>query len=239
MQIVFAHGAFVRDGSWWWQPVADLMRAATGVPSVAVAMPSCGEADTGGPLAGGGAGLREDAQALRAALDHDESVVVAHSYGGTVAAEGAGHANVAHLVYISSFLPEIGQSHASLVPPSADPLPLHPNPDGTVSLDAGDRDAVTRRFLHDVASPALVEGAFSRLAPQSPLAFGTPTTAAAWQGAESTYLLCAEDANTPAGRQREHAQRATRVHTLPTGHHPFLSRPDLVAGHLTAILGRA
>ena len=119
------------------------------------------------------------------------------------------------------------------------PLPLHPNPDGTVSLDAGDRDAVTRRFLHDVASPALVEGAFSRLAPQSPLAFGTPTTAAAWQGAESTYLLCAEDANTPAGRQREHAQRATRVHTLPTGHHPFLSRPDLVAGHLTAILGRA
>ena len=64
-EILFVHGALVRDGAWWWQPVADLVRAATGVRSRALALPSCGETDA----AASSSGLSEDAKALREALD--------------------------------------------------------------------------------------------------------------------------------------------------------------------------
>jgi pimeloyl-ACP methyl ester carboxylesterase len=37
------------------------------------------------------------------------------------------------------------------------------------------------------------------------------------------------DVATLPARQREFASRATRVVEIPTGHHPFLSQPDLFA----------
>jgi pimeloyl-ACP methyl ester carboxylesterase len=50
----------------------------------------------------------------------------------------------------------------------------------------------------------------------------------------STYLVCARDRGTPAGRQREFARRAASVVELDAGHHPFLSQPaavrDLIIG---------
>jgi hypothetical protein len=43
MRVVFVHGAFVRDGAWWWAPAARLL-SQRGIASTAVALPSCGEA---------------------------------------------------------------------------------------------------------------------------------------------------------------------------------------------------
>ncbi|WP_211173578.1 alpha/beta fold hydrolase [Pseudonocardia xinjiangensis] len=57
--------------------------------------------------------MTEDVAAVRQVLqDSDEpTVVVAHSYGGIVTAEAAaGVASVRHLLLISSYLPEVGQS---------------------------------------------------------------------------------------------------------------------------------
>jgi hypothetical protein len=48
-------------------------------------------------------------------------------------------------------------------------------------------------------------------------------------------LVCAQDRNTSPELQRVHAARATRAVELPTGHHPFLSRPDLVAAEIGEI----
>src|SRR5664279_1177648 len=42
MRVVFVHGACVQDGSWWWHRTAELLQE-RGVPSVAPALPSCGE----------------------------------------------------------------------------------------------------------------------------------------------------------------------------------------------------
>jgi hypothetical protein len=64
----------------------------------------------------------------------------------------------------------------------------------------------------------------------------TPTTAAGWQGVDSTYLVCSEDRSTSLELQRFHAARATRAVELPTGHHPFITRPDLVVDLLEARL---
>lgn len=236
MEIIFVHGAFVRDGAWWWRPVAEIVEQATGVRSTAVALPSCGEVT--GQLSP--AGLAEDAAALTAVLDGlDAAVVVAHSYGGTVAAEGALHPAVRHLCYISSFLPEVGRAHGSLIPPWGPPLPLREHADGTISVDDDDRPTFDDRFLHDVTDPALIEGAHLRLAPQFGAALGQPTTRAAWQTVPSLYLVCADDRSTDPTLQREHAARAGRQVELPTGHHPFLARPELVAAELLPLLDRA
>lgn len=64
-------------------------------------------------------------------------------------------------------------------------------------------------------------------------------TSAAWQQVPSTYLVCAADRNTSPALQRDHAARAGRTVELPTGHHPFLSRPDLVAAAITEVIEHA
>src|SRR6516162_11512139 len=97
MRVVFVHGACVRDGSWWWHLAAAALQE-RGISSVAPALPSCGEG--GRPAGPQGPGLPEDVAAVRAALTEggEPIVVVAHSYGGIVAAEAAaGVATVRHL----------------------------------------------------------------------------------------------------------------------------------------------
>jgi pimeloyl-ACP methyl ester carboxylesterase len=233
VEILFVHGALVRDGAWWWRPAADLILQRTGLRSTAVALPSCGETDA----PAGTAGLVEDAAALHASLDQvDAAVVVGHSYGGTVIAEGADHPAVQHLVYISSYLPDAGTAQAAIGRDEPDPVPVAPGTDGTVSLAGLDDAAFDARFLLDVVDPAVRTAARSRVVPQSAAAFGTPTTRAAWHGRPSTALVCTEDRSTSAGLQRFHADRATRSVELPTGHHPFLSRPDLVADVMEEVL---
>lgn len=235
MQILFVHGAFVRDGDWWWRPVAELVEKTTGIASSAVLLPSCGEVASS---LTGDVGLLADAAALRDELDRlDEAVIVAHSYGGTVVAQGADHPAVRHLVYISSFLPEIGESQAS-VTASSTPLPIRPHEDGTVSVIDDDRPAFDQRFFQDVADDEMLQQAHARLCPQSVAAFGTATTNAAWQRIPATYLVCADDRSTSPELQRLHAARAATVEELPTGHHPFLSQPEMVAGRIRSILER-
>src|ERR1700744_6252421 len=110
MRVVFVHGACVKDGSWWWHATAELL-AGRDVASEAPALPSCGE--TGGPGSATGPGMSEDVPAVRAVLagSNEPTVVVAHSYGGIVTAEAAaGVAGVRHIVLVSSYLPEAGQS---------------------------------------------------------------------------------------------------------------------------------
>jgi pimeloyl-ACP methyl ester carboxylesterase len=232
VEILFVHGALVRDGAWWWRSVARLVEERVGVRSRAVALPSCGEG-----AAPGSAGLGEDARALTAALDGvDEAVVVGHSYGGTVIAEGADSPAVRHLVLISSYLPDPGSAQAAIMRDEADPVAIAPNDDGTVAVSGYTPEAFGERFWQDVPDAATRTGAWERVTAQSAAAFGTPTTRAAWRRRPSTYLVCAEDRSTSVALQRAHAARATRSIDLPTGHHPFLSRPDLVADRLVEVL---
>ena len=102
MRVVFVHGACVRDGEWWWHRTArELQRR--GVASTAPGLPSCGE----GAAAPGrqGPGLSDDVAAVAAVLQgsSEPTVVVAHSYGGIVAAQAAvGAGAVRHALLVSS-----------------------------------------------------------------------------------------------------------------------------------------
>src|ERR1700744_407441 len=110
MRVVFVHGACVKDGSWWWHATAELL-AERDVASEAPALPSWGE--TGGRVSADGPGLSDDVAAVRAVLaaSDEPTVVVAHSYGGIVTAEAAaGVAGVRHILLVSSYLVEAGES---------------------------------------------------------------------------------------------------------------------------------
>ena len=224
MRVVFVHGACVRDGSWWWHRTADLLRE-RGVSSVAPPLPSCGE--TGVPGGADGPGLAEDVASVRQVLrDGDEpTVVVAHSYGGIVTAEAAaGVGSVRHLLLVSSYLPEIGQSLSEFGDGGPAPF-LDVNPDaGTFGVRP---ELLVETFLQD-CDPEIRAHAADHLARQSVRVTAAPVGAAAWQQVPTTYLVCAEDRGTPARLQREFARRAGSVVELDAGHHPFLSRPAAV-----------
>lgn len=234
MELIFVHGALVRDGQWWWQRTAELLRERTGIESRSLALPSTGETSPE-DIAGG---LAADAAALRAELDTvDSAIVVGHSYGGTVIADAGQHPAISHLLYISSYLPDVGQSQAAIMSGESDPVSIAVNGDGTLSVSGYDASSFGARFLQD-ADARIQQEAWQRVTAQSAGAFMTPTSAAGWQGVDSTYLVCGEDRSTSLELQRSHAARATRSVELPTGHHPFISRPDLVVKQIAALLQR-
>ena len=224
MRVVFVHGACVKDGSWWWHPTGELL-AERGVASDAPALPSCGE--TGAPTSAQGPGLTEDVASVRHVLtaSDEPTVLVVHSYGGIVAAEAAaGVGAVRHLLLVSSYLPEVGQSLSSFG--GEEPAPfLDIDPEGgTFTVRP---DALAETFLQDCSSE-IQHQARDKTARQSLAVLEQPVRSAVWPHVASTYLVCAEDGGTPAARQREFARRAGSVVELDAGHHPFLSQPAAV-----------
>ena len=224
MRVVFVHGACVKDGSWWWHRTAELL-AKRNVASEAPALPSCGE--TGKAPDAQGPGLVEDVAAVREVLTagDEPTVVVAHSYGGIVTAEAAaGVGAVRHLLLVSSYLPEVGQSLSSFG--GKEPAPfLEVDPEGgTFTVRP---DALIETFLQD-CDPGIQRKASDKTARQSLAILEQPVQAAAWQQLASTYLVCAEDRGTPVDLQRKFAGRAGSVVELDAGHHPFLSQPASV-----------
>jgi pimeloyl-ACP methyl ester carboxylesterase len=231
MRIVFVHGACVKDGSWWWHRTGELL-AEQGLASEAPALASCGE--TGEQVDGGGPGLAEDVAAVRDVLtaSNEPTVVVAHSYGGIVTAEAAaGVESVRHLLLISSYLPEVGQSLSSFGGEEPAPfLDIDPE-DGTFTVRP---DTLAETFLQD-CEPEIQREATAKTARQSLSVLQQPVKSAAWQHVPSTYLVCAEDQGTPAESQREFAGRAGSVVELDAGHHPFLSQPAAVRDLVLAL----
>ncbi len=231
MRVVFVHGACVQDGWWWWHRMTGLLQE-RGVASVAPGLPSCGEA--GVPGGAGGPGLAEDVAAVRRVLqDGDEpTIVVAHSYGGIVTAEAAaGVGSVRHLLLVSSYLAEVGQSLAEF----GDGTPA---PFLDVDLDAGTfgvrPELLVDTFLQDCDADVQAQ-ASDHLSRQSVQVTGQPVEAAAWHHVPSTYLVCAQDAGTPVRLQREFARRAGSAVEFNAGHHPFLSQPVAVRDLLLSL----
>ncbi len=231
MRVVFVHGACAKDGAWWWHRMSGLLEELD-VTSTCPALPSCGE--TGEAAGAEGAGLAEDVTAVRQLLlDSDEpTIVVAHSYGGIVTAEAAaGVESVRHLLLISSYLPEVGQSLSDFGDGAPAPfLDIDPEA-GTFGVRP---ELLSDTFLQDCDADVQAE-AQAHLARQGVQVIAQPVSAAAWQDVPSTYLVCAQDMGTPARLQREFARRAGSVVEINAGHHPFLSQPEAVRDLLVRI----
>jgi pimeloyl-ACP methyl ester carboxylesterase len=181
----------------------------------------------------GGPGLYDDAAAVRGELQRSDepTVIVAHSYGGVVAAEAAaGIETVRHLLLISSYLPEVGENLSSFSGPEPAPFLDVDVEAGTIGVRP---EMLADTFMHDC--PELVDDAMRHLARQSLSIAQQPVRASAWQLVPTTYLVCGKDRGTPAKRQREFADRARTVVELNAGHHPFLAQPEAVADLVLAL----
>jgi pimeloyl-ACP methyl ester carboxylesterase len=224
--LIFVHGACVHDAPWWWSQMTEPL-AGHGIASVAVPLPSCGE--TGDGLGD----LYADVAAVRQTIAEAEAPIVlcGHSYGGMVITQAGADQRVAQLLYVTSMMPEAGQSLAALA--GSQPTPwMDPGDDGTVGVHA---DLVRELFLQD-CDEATVQQALDRLTRQSAMPFAQPPLDIAWQQKPSTYFVCTEDLAIPAELQRQRASASARLIDFPSGHHPFLSQPEAFAQSIAAEL---
>jgi pimeloyl-ACP methyl ester carboxylesterase len=223
--LIFVHGACVRDAPWWWSRMTEPL-ARHGIASSAVPLPSCGE--TGSELGD----LYADVDATRQAIAEAEEapvVLCGHSYGGIVITEAGADDRVTQLLYLTSMMPEAGQSMADLA--GSDPAPwMDPGDDGTVGVHA---DIVRELFLQD-CDETTTRQALDRLTRQSAIPFAQPPRHIAWRAKPSTYFVCTEDLAIPAELQRQRASESARLIDFPSGHHPFLSQPDAFAESIAA-----
>ena len=152
--------------------------------------------------------------------------------------EAGDHPAVDHLVYVAAFNLEAGESamtaaaglsEAGAIDHSGRPdvlASLLVAEDGTSTIDP----AGARTLFYEDCPPEVADWAVARLGAQPMVTLTQEPAAVAWHGRRSTYAVCAEDNVVHPDLQRLLAKRADEVVEWPTGHFPFLSRPELVVG---------
>jgi pimeloyl-ACP methyl ester carboxylesterase len=216
--LIFVHGACVRDAAWWWSKMTAPL-AERGIATVAVPLPSCGEA---GSTLGD---LYDDVAACGDAIRSVDGPVVlcGHSYGGVVITEAGADEQVTQLLYVTSVMPDVGQSQAEMI--GGEPAPWLQPDEETIGVDP---DMVREYFLQD-CDEATVEAALARLTRQALAPFGQPPREIAWRSTPSSYIVCTRDLATPPATQRERIRAGTDHVEFDAGHHPFLSQPSAFA----------
>lgn len=218
LSIVLVHGAFV-DGS-GWRAVHALLSARGYEVLVVQHSTLTLESD-----------VAATGRIIRSA--RHPVVLVGHSYGGAIIGEAGDDPRVRALVYLAAFVPDVGESVASLNDYPATPgdtkAPILPAQDGYLVIDpahfaqafAADVDPAQTRFLADA---------------QLPWGLGAVTATAsraAWRCKPAHYLVATEDRMIPPREQWRMAQRAG-AHIAETGasHALMLSQPGNVAAFI-------
>lgn len=275
--VLFLHGFW--HGSWCWSNVITEV-AAAGRPAVAVDMAGHGlyarhpeslfrrpfdrdaVATEVSPVAG--VDLDEAGDLLVSQIRHvgrgGPVTVVAHSMGGTVLTRAAQQAPelVAHMVYVTGFMPasgvsahthtEMDENEGDLVRPSlrANPAAVGALRLDLASADAGYREQLRQCFFGDV-DPAVADAALALMSPDAPAGIATGSTTLTrdgWGSIPRTYITCTQDmALRPPLHQLFIAEadaafpdNPTSVVSLDASHSPFLSMPNEVA-NIVAKLG--
>ena len=221
--IVLVHGAYAESAS-WNGVIADLQRR--GYTTIAAANQL--------------RGLQHDAAYVRSVLESVSGpiVLVGHSYGGSVMSEAAeGVAGVSALVYVASFLLDVGESTDDLVTrfpgaqlgSAAEPVPF-PGPGG----DTGTEFYIRQDRFHELfAADVAPDEAAVLAATQRPIAGAALTeaaTKAAWKTIPSWTLIATQDLAIPADAARFMADRAgSTTVEIDASHAVTVSQPGVVA----------
>jgi pimeloyl-ACP methyl ester carboxylesterase len=235
LPIVLVHGAW--HGAWCWAATqAALDRQ--GIASYAVDLPGHGTSDQ--PLGD----LHGDAAHVAAVIERlgTDVVLVGHSYGGAVITEAAGRTvRVRHLVYLTAFVPDVGESVLSLngsLPPVATALSGAMRPGAVEGETMIDPELAVAAF-YARCDPEVQRAAVARLGAHPTATLVQPTTAAPWRQLPSTYVRCTDDQAISLAHQDHMAARCGEVLTLDADHSPFASVPDQTADLLARLARRA
>jgi pimeloyl-ACP methyl ester carboxylesterase len=213
--IVLVHGAWA-DGSGWAGVYRSLSARGYNVSVVQNPLTS----------------LADDVAAVNRVLARQDgpALLVGHSYGGAVITEAGVAANVAGLVYVAAFAPDVGESVSSLIAGGAPP-PLQPSSDGFLFFDPA---IFPQAFAQDL-EPAQAAFLAAAQIPTAAVAFGTPVANAAWRSKPSWYVVASNDRIIPPAAQRQMATRANATITEIAGSHAvYVSQPEAVANAIAA-----
>lgn len=211
--VVLVHGAFA-DGS-GWRPVHDHLTERGYRVSIVQ-----------NPLTS----LDDDVAAIRRVLDRQDgpTILVGHSWAGTVITEAGGHDKVAGLVYVAALVPDSGQTSGEQYDGFA------ATPDFVIDVGEDgfgflDHDMFQAGFAADAGD---ADAAFMRdsQVPVDMAVFAQPVTRAAWHDRPSWAVWGTEDKAFDQAMLRHMAERAgATITTVPGSHAVYLTQAEAVA----------
>jgi len=220
--VVLVHGAWA-DGSSWAEVIPLLQAAGLKVTAVQNPLTS----------------LQDSVAATRRelALQDGPTVLVAHSWAGTVISEVGTDPKVTALVYVAARAPDAGEDFLALSAKF---------PTGAVRVGVQEHNGFTKisedSFLKYFANGVEPRKAAVLYAVQEPTAaslLAGRTTAAAWRSKPSWYAVSKQDQTINPDLERFLAKRmnATTVE-LEAGHLSLVSHPKEIADLILAAAGR-
>jgi pimeloyl-ACP methyl ester carboxylesterase len=229
--VVLVHGAFA-DASGWAGVITELQTDGTAVVAPANPLRS----------------VSGDAAYIASVVNQIPGPVllVGHSYGGVVITNAATQTpNVAGLVYICAFLPDVGESVQDLAAQATDSLlgpNLRPAQYATASGEQGTELFIDTAAFHDVfcadiaAETAAVMAVSQR--PGDAAGFGEKTQAAAWKNLPSWALIGTADKTIGVSGLRLMAGRAGAISVeVDASHVAMISQPAATADLIRTALG--
>lgn len=219
--VVLVHGAWA-DGSSWAKVIPYLQAAGLKVTAVQNPLTS----------------LEDSVAATRRALALQDgpTVLVAHSWGGTVISETGTDPKVSALVYVAARAPDAAEDFVGLsgkfpAGPVRAGIQAH---DGFTTLS---EDSFLKYFANGV-EPKTAKVLYAVQEPTAAALFGGRTTAAAWHVKPSWYAVSKLDQTINPDLERFLAKRmnATTVE-LEAGHLSLVSHPREIADLILAAAG--
>jgi pimeloyl-ACP methyl ester carboxylesterase len=219
--IVLVHGAWV-DAS-GWKPVSDILTK-EGFHVTMVQEPETSFAD--------------DVAATKRVLDLQDgpTLLVGHSYGGSIISEAGVHPKVAGLVYVAAHAPDVGEDEAALGKKMPSVLGktdgvIKKTPDGFTYLNPAD---FPKLFAPDLPRERAEFVAQSQVLAAASV-FSTPLTQAAWKTKPSWGIVAGGDQIISPDLERWYYARANSQTTEIKGasHSVYESHPQEVAAVIT------
>jgi pimeloyl-ACP methyl ester carboxylesterase len=211
--IVLVHGLYA-DGSSWIDVIPYLQRAGLTVTAVQNPLTS----------------LADDVAATRRALALQDgpTVLVGHSFAGTIISEAGDDPKVTALVYVAARAPDAGEDFGAL----AAKFPKPPASAGVVRADGFfwlSEEAFLRDFAGDV-EPSRARALYAVQGRGADALPTTKTTTAAWKLKPTWYQVSTEDRTINPDLERFLAKRmhATTIE-LPSSHVSLVSHPKEIA----------
>jgi pimeloyl-ACP methyl ester carboxylesterase len=220
--VVLVHGLYA-DGSSWIEVISYLQHAGLNVTAVQNPLTS----------------LADDVAATRRvlALQDGPTVLVGHSFAGTIISEAGNDPIVSALVYVAARAPDAGEDFAAL----ASRFPKPPASAGVVKKDGFfwlSEAAFLRDFAGDV-EPSRARTLYAAQGRGADALPNTKTTTAAWRVKPTWYQVSTEDRTIDPELERFLAKRmnATTIE-LDSSHVSLVSHPKAIADLILLAAGR-
>jgi len=180
----------------------------------------------------------DDVTATKRVLDLQDgpTLLVGHSYGGSIITEAGVHPNVVGLVYVAAHAPDVGEDEAALGKKTPSILAktegaIKKTPDDFTYLDPAE---FPKLFAPDLPRERAAFVARSQVLAAAQV-FSTPLTAAAWKAKPSWGIVAESDKIINPDLERWYYERAKSrtVEIKGASHSVYESHPKEVAAVIT------